>query len=419
MQNRRFDFFALCLATACTVAVGCRTATMQQGLLERQADDANLTSRQLRVMVNEFAIHFVDRVEVSADQIMAKAPDPAVRRNALLWKINATSACFQAASRPDPLAAYLDVWTLNRQMTQYFESPDGRTLFGPGQSLALEECHALERRLQGIDRAVGGKLRFGESMVAKFAADFPVHSLYFDREPIASRYIEEVREPPSELMHVVGNLDESITELRQLGTVYAKHLPKQSRWEAELFLMNSAQLDVVQRPLHDLSLSAAAVSRIAQVSESLPALVERERIALHDIVADERKQALSELERMRVATVADLRNERAVVLAAVEAERVAMTRDMQKELSAAIESADAMTQRRTAEVIEQAPGLIDHFVWRACQGGVFLAVLIAPVAWLALRQQRKGGRDGGATTVPEKLDPPTTTFGQHELKIAA
>jgi len=419
MQNRRFVSFALVLATACAVAVGCRNVATQKGLLERQADDAKLTSRQLRVLVNEFAIHFVDRVEVTADQIMAKTPDPQVRRNALLWKINATSTCFQAASRPDPLAAYLDVWTLNRQMTQYFESPAGSTLFGPGQSLALAECHALERRLQDIDRAVGGKLRFGEKTVAKFAADFPVHSLYFDREPIASRYIEEVREPPSELMHVVGNLDESITELRKLGTVYTKHLPKQARWEAELFLLNSVQLDAVQRPLHDLALSAVAISRIAQVSDSLPALVERERLALRAIVAEEREQVFADLERMREATVADLRSERSVVLAAVQEQRVAMTRDLHAELSVAIDAADGMTQRRTAEVIEQAPGLIDHFVWRACQGFVFLAVLAAPIGWFALRLRRQDSEHGGTIASPEFAEPPSSSFGAGELKIAA
>jgi hypothetical protein len=419
MTNRALKLFALSLATVLVVAGGCQTATVQQGLLERQSEDAKLSSRQLRVMVNEFAIHFTDRVEVTADQVLATASDPSIRRNALLWKINATSACFQAASRPDALAAYLDVWILNRQMTQYLESPVGRTSFGPGQSLVLEQCHAFERRLQGIDRSVGGEMRFGEKFVAKFAGDFPVHSLYFDREPIASRYIEEVREPPSELMHVVGNLDESITELRQLGTVYAKHLPKQARWEAELFLINSAQLEVVQRPLQELSMSAAAVAQLARVGAAAPALLERERLALGAIVADERTQTLKEVERMRLATLVDLQNERSLVLQAVQEQRAAITQDLHHEVSAMLNAADVMTHRRTAEVVQQAPGLIDHFYWRGFQLFAFAAMLAVPAWWWSLNGGRRQVQHLGEPTLSDAMDQPIAVYSEGELKIAA
>ncbi len=419
MEAWRCIFGACCLLTACFMAVGCGTTPTQQGLLERQSDDARLSSRQLRVMVNEFTVHFADRIEVSADQILASTSDPSIRRNALLWKINGTSACFQAASRPDPLAAYLDVWILNRQMAQYFESPASRQLFGPGHSLVLEECHSLERRLQSIDRAVGGELRFGEEFVAKFAADYPVRSLYFDREPIASRYIEEVQEPANELMHVVGNLDESVTELKQLGAVYAKHLPKQARWEAELFLMNSSQLEIVQRPMQDLSMAVNAMSRLAQVSEAIPALLERERLAMREIVADERKQTLGELDRMRQATLVDFESETSVVLRALDEQRVAVGRDLHNETATMLDAADAITRRRTEEAMQQAPDLIDHFFWRACQVFVVLMLLAAPAVWLVRRLRPASGQRAITPKLHEAADKPISLYGEDVLEDAA
>ncbi|MDZ4783061.1 MAG: hypothetical protein SGJ19_22680 [Planctomycetia bacterium] len=419
MEAWRCIFGAWSLLTACCMAVGCRTTPTPQGLLERQSVDARLSSRQLRVMVNEFTVHFVDRIEVSADQLLANTSDPAIRRNALLWKINGTSACFQAASRPDPLAAYLDVWILNRQMTLYFESATGRQLFGPGQSLVLEECQSLERRLLSIDRAVGGELRFGKEFVTKFATDYPVRSLYFDREPIASRYIEEVQEPAKELMHVVGNLDESVTELKQLGTVYAKHLPKQARWEAELFLINSSQLEIVQRPLQDLSLTVAAVSRLAQVSEAIPALLERERRAFHEILANERQQTLSELDRMREATLVKFEQDTSVVLQALDEQRVAVGRDLHNETTTMLDAADEITRRRTEEAIQQTPDLIDHFFWRACQVFVVLMLLAAPAVWLVRRLKPASGQRSITPKLNEVADKPISLYGEDVLEDAA
>ena len=42
-------------------------------------------------------------------RILARTSQPNVRRNALLWKKNGIAAAFRAASRRDPLAAYLDL----------------------------------------------------------------------------------------------------------------------------------------------------------------------------------------------------------------------------------------------------------------------------------------------------------------------
>ena len=76
------------------------------------------------------------------------------------------------------------------------------------------------------------KLPHGEGFVEKFATDFPLTTLYFDREPIASRYIQEVREPAQELLQVVVGLEESLAEMRELSIIYAEYFPKKARWEA-------------------------------------------------------------------------------------------------------------------------------------------------------------------------------------------
>ena len=362
------------------LAVGCQQVRERPGMLEREAAQSNISSHQLQVMVNEFVSHYAHRVEMTADQVLSNEFDSSIRRNALLWKINGISACFQAASRQDPLGAFLDLWILNKQMTEFFHSEHGRNSFGDSQQIAWDTCAELEGRLSYIYQTVGTELQHGEQFVARFATDFPLTNLYFDREPIASRYIEEIQEPSRELFQVVADLDKSLAEMRSLSAVYAEYLPKQARWEAQLLLLDTTQMSVVQQPLDQVSIAAQSVARMADTAESLPQLIESERRALRSIVQREREETLGEIEQMRRATVTQVQQEREVVLAAVTHERTAIQQQLQAELTRTIAAADDISRHRVEQIADQMPAFIDHMFWRLCQliSGV---VLVGILAW--------------------------------------
>jgi len=241
------------------------------------------------------------------------------------------------------LGAYLDRWVLNRQMMHLFESPAGKELFGSWQDLAIAECHALDGRLESISQIVSTDLRLGEQFVDKVATDFPLNGLYFDREPMASRYIEQVQVPSKELFQVVDSLDSNLNDLRKLTVLYAEHIPKQAHWEAELFLMDAAQLEVVQRPMHDLTLAADAAMRIAHTAQQLPPMVDEQLRRLSEQVTEERTATLRDVDAMRVQTLSQLGVERSLIMAAIREEReasfeslrderIAVTNEMKSEL---------------------------------------------------------------------------------------
>jgi hypothetical protein len=399
-------------------------------MLEREGKDARLSSHQLRIMVNEFVVLYSARIELCADKILAGASDPATRKNALLWKINGISACFQAASRPDPLGAYLDIWILNRQMIHLFDSPAGGELLGPWQVVVSEECHSLDQRLQHIDQVLGGELRLGRDFVAAFAADFPLSNLYFDREPIASRYIEEVEAPVRELYQVLANLDENVDELKKLTILHAQHIPKLARWEAQLLLLDTTQLATVQRPLEDFSLTAEAVSRVAHITETVPELLQRERHALHEIVSDERRDTLLALDGMRQETVQQLESERAIVLDAIRQERhevmdalhderQALSQELSADVSRALEASDSILQRRLSELAQQAPRVIDHFFWRLCQMGIILMLILAAVVWRIYPKLSQSSAVRPTLTVSEEIDAPILAAGSRNERTKA
>ncbi len=419
----------LSLALLILPAAGCQRISHQQGMLERESTHAHLSSHQLRVMVNEFVIYFADRIELRADEILAETSDPAIRKNALRWKINGIASCFEAASRPDPLGAYLDVWILNRQMNHFVDSPTGHESFGPWQSIASEECHALEQRLQFINHTLGGRLRLGEDFVAQFAADFPLKSLYFDREPIASRYIEEVQEPGQELFHVVANLNENVDDLKKLSILYANHLPKQARWEAQLLLIDASQIPTIQRPLQDLALATQSIARVAHTVDVIPALVERERLALRGIVEEERLSTLRDVDRMRQDTLGQLederelilntlREERSVVLGALHEERVAVSRNLDSQVERTLRATDDMTLRRVEQMAQRGNILVDRFFWRACQLLAVLGLLALAVYQILVRRSARQNRIKPSPTESETNDPGVIDFDSQQAKAA-
>ena len=122
----------------CCLLSACQSLRPNDGLLESQAVNAHVSSQQLRVLVSEYVSHAAQSIEQRADQILNETQETEIRKNALLWKINGISACYQAASRNDALAAYLDVWILNRQMLGLIESPTGYQLFGQWQSIVVD-----------------------------------------------------------------------------------------------------------------------------------------------------------------------------------------------------------------------------------------------------------------------------------------
>jgi len=374
-MSPRATHFALLLLLASLF--GCRTFTTQKGLLEQSTADAQISSHQLRVLVNDFAVRFAARIEAGADEILARSADPDVRRNAILWKKNAIAASFRAATRPDPMAAYLDLWILNRQMMALFQAPPGDGWFGPHQAIAVDTCRQLEPYLGDIYMAIGSDLPLGEEFVATFAADFPVTNLYFDRESLSSRYVEAVPDPIRELYQVVSRMQENLAELQKLTMVYAEHVPKQARWEAELLLLDTTEIETIARPLNDFSRVADSVTQVMPVVASLPQVVAREHSELQRFVEHQRNDTMRQIDALRNTVTEDLRRERANVLDALQQERVAVSGHIDTNMARAIHAADAISLQRSNEMARHGRQLVDHFYFRTLQlGGVLLLITV-------------------------------------------
>lgn len=398
---------AIFVLATCLASVGCRQVPAQQGLLERTAGEAQSSSTKLRAILTDYVARYSDRIEEAADQILAQATDVETRRNAILWKSNGIAACMQAASRPDPLGALIDVWVLNRQMNQLFEQ---RPLFGPWQGIALQTTQQLDQELRRIHQSLGTDLPIGEPFVEAFARDFPVSSLYFVRESLSAsytRYIDEIDEPDRELLEIVASLNNDLDELRKLSALYARFLPKQTRWQAELFLMESLQLEGLAQSLRDVTVASQAASRMAAVTETVPLLAERERQAFLQTFQQERVATLQDMDRMRAETLDVLRDERVEILGTMQQERAAVSDSVAASLDTALRQTDDITRQRTDDLAQHGEQLLDHAFRRLLQllAVCAAAAAVSAVIWLRFRRSSRVSLPTSTPALPAESVP--------------
>ena len=82
----------------------------------------DLRVEALRLRLHEYSITFAAQVDIAATAIEQRTADPAVRRNAVLWKLRAIPEMRKACFRPETVGALVDAWTFARQMEQLFSS---------------------------------------------------------------------------------------------------------------------------------------------------------------------------------------------------------------------------------------------------------------------------------------------------------
>jgi hypothetical protein len=136
------------------------------------------------------------------------------------------------------------------------------------------------------------------------------------------------------------------------------------------------------------------------------------------MVSAERQVTLQEFEQMRRNTVLQLETERSIVLDAVRQERetilaslrderIAVTDEFSKKVTEALQATDTITQKRSHELVLQAPKVIDHFFWRATQ---FSLLVICLVGVLAVLYVHKKTNSSTISRVPEASSHRNTQF---------
>ncbi len=381
--SKRYFILCLLIIVVVFVSFGCQPKPMRSSVsqqIEKQTGKKlRTTPTELRLKVHHAAIPLSGIIEGYADQIINDTPDPAIRANALLWKINGIPAVHRAAFQPDPFLSLLDLWVLSIQMRLFFEEGAGKTALGPWHTTAYDGSRRIESIVNTLAReaSADGNISKGQALVADWCREHPIESLLFIRKSVTVVLASVVGRESLGTLEVVGELAVGMADLSVQMTAYAEYLPKQARWQTELLLENLAASDKAEKALSDFARLSRDVSRLTTLAEKLPDTATSERKAILRALVRDLDHALTSFDAQRIATISALQNERAVLSTNITAERLALLKEIERQRQETLEKIEAIGKRLLDSAFLESQQKIDHFFYRTLQvGGLLVAVVL-------------------------------------------
>jgi hypothetical protein len=370
-------FLALAVVSACAPKVSRR----QTDIME-QTGKVSVSATVLRVRVGDLVDRFAGRIEQTADRIIAETQDDAVRRRALVLKVDVIPAMYAAGFRADPLAAAVDVWGFAFQFSDYVENGAGRNAFAVEQTLIRESARDLLADADAVIKSIAIRPEYFDQARARvegWAKTHPVEQTFSSRASGVA-LVADLRSDEQDAFLAVGVVSDMIEVLSERLNTYAAQLPKQARWQAEILITGMSGAHSVESALGNLQEVGTAARRTADLLADVPGLFRAER----EILADERRAVLAGVDSQRIEALEYITAERFAVLAAAREERIAVVAAIQQELIAivaalrqerieALKEADAIRTRAMDSGLAGLRDVVDYALWRLA---TLLAVLL-------------------------------------------
>jgi hypothetical protein len=327
-----------------------------------------VTHDQLRLRMRGLVAPMCGEIEAAADAIRAGTTDPAVRRQALEWKLAAVPALRQALYQPDPIAALNDTWILLLQMADHFTTGTGREALGPASAEAAAVCRRMESEFRQV---VASCTRSGDvsrlrTLARDWAASHPIRHSVADREPVPPDAFGREFATSLSIGEAADQMSDTLDDLGRKLEVYSSQMPRQARWEVERLTADLTSALPADRAFALSERAVAAAEKVAgageqlaptieRVTERLPSILSAERVAALEALHRELTISLAFLQEERIASLEVLSRERSASLGEfgqiAATERAAMVRDLEQVSTRLVDHAIARLERLVAVVL--------------------------------------------------------------------
>ncbi len=347
------------------------------------AQGVNASVENLRNAVIGQSQQAAEAIERAADTISFQSTSPAVRTNALEWKLVSSVELQSAALRRDPAVALADLILFSLQMRAYLTTGEGKDLFGSLQPFAVGAINrSLTRELAMVDQVTppGTSARW-MAIMEPFATAHPILHPYLGRVAVTDSIGPQLDIDRSALA-AVGDIELTVRLLDRRIEQVQRSLLKQARWQAELVMVDAAKQPTVDTLMRDVNRLTSSVERITGVTEELPDLLTHERIATMQQISGERIAVLAGITAERQALMEQITGERLAVIEALHEERIATLKD-----------AEASAQRLIDYTLDQRLSIfINHVLWRLFLGLALMLLLAFGLALVVVSVWRRQGR---------------------------
>ena len=256
------------------------------------------TTSELRTRAVELGRQTMREIEIAADSIDTGPADPRILRNTLFLRLSTVPAVTEAVLREDPVAAMLDLYTVNAQLSGFLASPAGSSALGDDVAMGRRAMARLAERWEGVATSMGANVKAeSRDMLASWARAHPIDRLPFTRTSVVGDLSRVLRDQQAGIGAAVGGMQESLDRLEFRVSLANENAIKEAVWLSRL-----AALEVSGSP--EATELKGTLTSTRSLIENAPEIVERERAAL-----------LADVDRQRRATLAALAEERTILIA--------------------------------------------------------------------------------------------------------
>jgi hypothetical protein len=139
-------------------------------------------------------------------------------------------------------------------------------------------------------------------------------------------------------LQALAALPETLDDTMTRVDTYARFMPKQGRWQAELLVGDLVTGPEMRGALDQMAYVSGSVERIGKVVEQLPGLATNEREAVLRAVTAERNATLAAIHRERLETLAFADAQRQVITKDLAAGREALIEELRRKLVPDVET---------------------------------------------------------------------------------
>jgi hypothetical protein len=370
--------------------VSCKSSAPSRGIPRSQIHpeaDVAVNAEQARLRMRALVGPFCGGLESAADEIIAGTTNRAIRREALLWKIEAVPTMREALFHANPFIALGDTWVLLWQMDEYFENGHGKRELGDSAGIAAAECVSLEKQLTEVAATFtqSGNVSDVRGFTEKFAPEHPIEHSIAGRESVVSYFTKRKLQETFSAPQAAGDFIVTMDDVSRRMDVYSGQLLEQSRWQAELFAMDLASEYQFQSvmPLATKAVESAAVA--ASVAERTVGPLDRTATALEkfpEVIAKERAAALQAVHEEVSRTIEFAQQEPRAIFEQLTKERAAALLELHRNVAEERVAFTADLQRLSFDVVDRA------FLRMAQLGAVFVLVMFGSAVVLLLLTRR-------------------------------
>lgn len=265
-----------------------------------------------------FSRRLEGRIDRAAMDIDKADPRNEIRRYTLRLRIRTAEFVGESLGRSNAVVSMVELWYLTVSMEAYYQTGNGKALFGAHQAIAVDAMRKLREEAEGIVQRVLTPERFAalkkEIVEAvgrgELFAAAQIEKSNILADLLSVSHLQSILSIPLAPFDALNGVSKGSDALHQLADVgsraveLAARYPRLLSWYVEMMAVEIQEQDAARNALSDLHELSLTAKELGQTAKELPARMRVEAGALLEQSRDAQKTTQGTLDRAQATAEA-------------------------------------------------------------------------------------------------------------------